>query len=135
MLVETNEPVGRELVARIEQHRDAAPGEWAGHVGLPIHSFYAKAVCGDAAINLPTANVIAPLAFISAAAGILLAAELTKMGHADLRTYTLDNYFRADTLEQPQPEFRWTRSQDPSGRCICRDSDYVDAYSEKYAAL
>ena len=135
MLVETNEPVGRKLVARIEQHRDAAPGEWAGHVGSPIHSFYAKAVCGDAAIDLPTANVIAPLPFISAAAGILLAAELTKMGHADLRTYTLDNYFRVDTLEQPQPEFRWTRSRDPSGRCICRDSDYVDAYSEKYVAL
>ena len=134
MLVETNEPVGRELVARIEQHRGAVPGEWAGHVGSPIHSFYAKAVCGDAVISLPTANVIAPLPFISAAAGILLAAELTKMGHADLRTYTLDNYFRVDTLEQPQPEFRWTRSQDPSGRCICRDSDYADAYSEKYAS-
>ena len=33
----------------------------------------------------------------------LLAAELTKTGHAELGAYALDNYFRIDTLEQPQP--------------------------------
>ena len=131
-LVETNEPVSGEIVAQIERHRGAAPGTWAGHVGSSIHSFYAKAVCGDATLKLPTANVIAPLPFISAAAGILLAAELTKTGHADLSSYRLDNYFRVDTLYVPQPEFRWTRPQDTSRRCICWDPDYVDVYSERY---
>ena len=134
-LVETNEPVDRDLVAQIERHRGAAPGMWAAHVGSPIHSFYVKAFCGGAVISLPAANVIAPLPFISAAAGILLAAELTKTGHAELGAYALDNYFRVDTLKQPQPGFRWTRPQDSSGTCICRDSDYIGAYSEKYAAL
>ena len=134
-LVETNEPVDRDLVAQIEQHSGVAPGTWAAHVGSPIHSFYVKAVCGDAIISLPAANVIAPLPFISAAAGILLAAELTKTGHGELSAYALDNYFRVDTLKQPQPAFRWTRPQDSSGTCICRDLDYIGAYSEKYAAL
>lgn len=131
-LVETNEPVSGEIVAKIEQHRGEAPETWAGHVGSSIHSFYAKAVCGDAPVKLPTGNVIAPLSFISAAAGILLAAELVKMGHADLSTYSLDNYFRIDTLHVPQPEFRWTRPQDTSRRCICWDEVFVDVYSERY---
>ncbi|MCY3923333.1 MAG: ThiF family adenylyltransferase, partial [Chloroflexi bacterium] len=97
-LVETNEPVGAAVVAQIERHRGEAPGAWSGHIGSSIHSFYAKAVCGDAKIQLPTGNVIAPLPFISAAAGILLAAELAKMSHMDLTIHRLDNYFRADTL-------------------------------------
>ena len=132
LLVGTNEPVGEELVAQIERNRGAEPGRWADHVGLPIHSFYWRAVCGDAEIRLPTANVIAPLSFISAAAGILLAAELAKAGHASLRRWSLDNYFRIDTLRQPNPAFRLRRPPDATGRCICSDPDYVAVYAEKY---
>ena len=131
-LVRTNAPVSAPLVARIEAHRGAEPGRWAGNVGSPIDSFYAKAVCGEAPLRLPFANVVAPLSFISASAGILLAAELVKVGHPELRRWALDNYFRADTLKHPNPAFRQLRPQDRSGRCICRDSDYVGVYSEKY---
>ena len=134
MLVETNEPVDAQLVEQIERNRGAEPGRWVSHVGLPIQSFYVRAVCGDAEIRLPTANVIAPLPFISAAAGILLAAELAKAGHADLRSWSLDNYFRIDTLRQPNPAFRLRRPQDASGRCICVDPDYVAVYAEKYSS-
>ena len=104
----------------------------ASHVGLPINSFYARAVCGDAEIRLPTANVIAPLSFISAAAGIMLAVELVKAGNPDIRQWSLDNYFRVDTLRQPIPAFRRTRPQEVSGRCICRDPDFLAVHSEKY---
>ena len=132
MLVEMNDPIDAQLVERIERNRGAEPGTWSGYAGLPIQSFYVRAVCGDAELRLPTANVIAPLPFISAAAGILLAAELAKAGHADLRTAALDNYFRTDTLRRPNPAFRFRRPQDASGRCICVDSDYVAVYEEKY---
>ena len=131
-LVATNAPLDAQLVAEIERNRGADPGRWADHVGLPVHSFYAKAVCGDAEIHLPTANVIAPLSFISAAAGIMLAVELIKAGHPELGRWSLDNYFRADTLSRPNPAFRRTRLQEASGRCICRDPDYLAVYSEKY---
>ena len=131
-LIETNDPVNEELVAQIERNRGAEPGTWASHVGLPINSFYAKAVCGDAELRLPTANVIAPLSFISAAAGIMLAAELIKAGNPELGGWSLDNYFRVDTLSRPNPAFRRLRPQDPSGRCICTDPDYMAVYSEKY---
>ena len=131
-LVESNAPVDARLVAEIERNRGADPGRWADHVGLPIHSFYAKAICGDAEIHLPTANVIAPLSFISAAAGIMLAVELIKAGNPELGRWSLDNYFRVDTLNWPNPAFRRTRFQEASGKCICQDPDYRAVYSEKY---
>ena len=131
-LVATNAPLDAQLVAEIERNRGADPGRWAGHVGSPVHSFYAKAVCGDAEIHLPTANVIAPLSFISAAAGIMLAVELIKAGHPELCRWSLDNYFRVDTLSRPNPAFRRTRLQEASGKCICWDPDYLAVHSAKY---
>lgn len=131
-LIEANTPMDERLIAQIERHRGAEQGTWADYEGSAIHSFYAKAVCGDAEIRLPTANVIAPLSFVSAAAGILLAAELVKTRHPELRRHALDNYFRVDTLKQPNPAFRRTRPQDPSGRCICQDPDYIAVYNDKY---
>ena len=131
-LIETNTPLDAELVARIERHRGSESDRWKSHIGLPIHSFYAKAVCGDAEIRLPSANVIAPLSFISATAGIMLAVELIKAGHPELGEWSLDNYFRVDTLRRPNPAFRRLRRQDQSGRCICTDADYLAVYSERY---
>ena len=131
-LVRTNAPVDAQLVARIEAHRGADPGRWAGNVGAPIDSFYVKAVCGEATLRLPVANVVAPLSFISASAGILLAVELVKTAHPELSRWALDNYFRVDTLKHPNPAFRRLQPQDRSGRCICRDPDYIGVYSEKY---
>ena len=131
-LVKTNAPIGAELVSRIEVNRGVERGRWAGNVGEPINSFYVRAVCGEAELSLPHANVIAPLSFISASAGILLAVELIKSGHPELGRWTLDNYFRIDTLHPPNPAFRRLRIQDRSGKCICRDPDYVNVYLEKY---
>ena len=133
-LLRMNSPIGAELLAQIERNRGVEPGTWASDAELPIGSFYVKAVCGDARLRLPTANVIAPLSFISTSAGVLLAAELIKAGHPELSGWALDNYFRLDTLHPPQPAFRHLRPQDSSGRCICRDPDYTAVYLQKYAA-
>ena len=133
-LVVANTPLDDHLVAQIERNRGVDPATWSSYVGLPIGSFYVKAVCGDAEIRLPTANVIAPLPFISAAAGVLLAAELLKTSHPELGSYALDNYFRVDTFSQPNPAFRRTRPPDPSQQCICQDPDYIDVYAEKYTS-
>ena len=132
--VRANAPINAQLVARIEAHRGVERGRWSSNVGSPIDSFYVKAVCGEAPLRLPLTNVVAPLSFISASAGILLAAELIKAAHPQLNRWMLDNYFRADTLKHPNPAFRRLQPQDPSGRCICRDPDYIDVYSEKYAS-
>jgi hypothetical protein len=72
------------------------------------------------------------LSFISATAGILLAAELVKERAPVLRPYILDNYFRLDTLFAPNPAFRECRRPDTTRHCICGDRDYLDIYREKY---
>ena len=131
-LVGTNAPLDAQIVARIEQYRGVEPGKWSDRVGLPIDSFYIRAVCGEAALPLPTASVIAPLSFVSASAGVLLAAELVKVGHPELSSQALDNHFSVDTLHRPNPMFRRRHPQEPSGRCICWDPDYIEVYSQKY---
>ena len=131
-LVQSNAPIDAQLVAEIERNRGVEAGRWADNIGAPIDSFYRKTVCGDAQLRVSDANVIAPLSFISASAGILLAAELVKAGHPLLSKWKLDNYFRLDTLHLPNPAFRRLLPQDRSGQCICRDRDYIDVYLNKY---
>ena len=131
-LMRTNTPVGAALVAQIEKHRGVKPGKWEDKAGSPLDSFYVKAVCGEATLHLPAADMVTPLSFISASAGILLAAELVKVAHPNLTKWTLDNYFRVDTFKHPNPAFRRLVPQNQSGKCICRDHDYTEVYAEKY---
>ena len=131
-LVQTNSPVDAQLVEQIERNRGVARGRWTKHIGLPIDSFFERAVCGDAELRLPTGNTIAPLSFISASAGVLLAVELIKSASPKFSRWALNNYFRIDTLFAPNPAFRALRRQDTSGICICNDPHYVDTYSRKY---
>ena len=133
-LVRSNTPLDEDLVREIEKNRGVEEGKWSCNVGYPIDSFYAKAVCGDAELRLPSANVIAPLAFVSASAGIIMAAELIKAGHQELNKWSLDNYLRIDTLRVANPAFRKQRAPDPTKACICNDQDYCDVYAEKYDA-
>src|SRR5947208_225635 len=108
------------------------PGKFQDYVGKHIQSFYQRAVCGEAQVNTPSGTIISPLSFISAAAGVLLAAEFVKLRAPQLSKYAIENYFRMDTLFAPNPVFRQTRPQDPSHRCICWDPDYIETYREKY---
>ena len=59
----------------------------ARHVGVPINSFYVRAVSGESEIRLTAANVTALLSFLSAAAEIMLAIELVKTRNPDLRQW------------------------------------------------
>ena len=131
--IASNAPLEPRLVASIESHRGVAPGTWATYSGKPILSFYDAAICGEAALRLPTDSVIAPLSFISCTAGILLAVELAKLGSRDLKPYALDNYLRLDTLQRPNSAFRRVMQQETTGMCICHDPDYVDTYTSKHS--
>ena len=131
-LILMNEPLDLDLIAQIESHRGIEPGSWKHYQGLPVHSFYQRTVCGDASVQIQNANIVAPLAFISAAAGVLLASELVKVSHPDLQSSALDNYLRIDTLHPPNPAFHTTKLEHPSGRCVCQDVDFVGVYYERY---
>lgn len=132
MLIASNEGISEEFVRRVEKNLGFAPGKFQGWVGKHIQSFYQRAVCGEANVNMPSGTIVSPLSFISAAAGVLLAAEFVKMHVSELRQFELDNFFRMDTLQPPKVAFRQCKPQDPSQRCICWDDDYVTSYKDKY---
>lgn len=102
--------------------------------GKHLPSLYQHAVCSEAPVTTAAGTVVAPLSFISAAAGVALAAELVKGGNPELAEYALDNYFRFDTLAAPNPEFRQLRLPDPTGRCVCHDPDFGEVYRERHPA-
>ena len=101
-----NRGVDHSLARRVEQHRSLEEGRLSAWVGQPIQSFYQRAVCGEAAVRTAAGSVISPLSFISAAAGIMLAAELVKACVTSLSRFQLDNYFRIDAMSTPNPSFK-----------------------------
>jgi molybdopterin/thiamine biosynthesis adenylyltransferase len=131
-LIVTNQGIGEELIRRVEQKLGFERGNFQAWVGKHIQSFYQRAICGEAQVNTPSGTIVSPLSFISAAAGVLLAAEFVKMRVPELSRFVLDNYFRVDTLHAPKAAFRQRKPQDPTGRCICGDRDYVETYRDKY---
>ena len=132
-LVRTNAPVDAQLVARIE----GASWGRAGAVGRQ-RGIAHRLVLREGGLRgrlrfvcrLPTWSL--RCRSFPPSAGILLAVELVKAAHPELSRWALDNYFRVDTLKHPNPAFRRLQPQDRSGRCICRDPDYIGVYSEKY---
>lgn len=130
-----NQPVSQALAERIARHRGLRMEDVQPLVGGHLQSFYQRAVCGQASIQTVAGTVVSPLSFISAAAGILLAAELVKTSTPALEQFELNNYFRFDTIAMPNPDFRLVRPQDQTRSCICWDADYLGVYSRKYMSL
>lgn len=107
------------------------------YVGRPMRDLWVEGVCGGGIIPLGEAGsapreMQVPLAFQSALAGVLLAAEAVRdvlTEGAQRRTLVR----RLDMLlplgdSSPQPALRAG-----TGNCICEDSDFVNAYRAKYA--
>lgn len=127
-----NRPIDAATARRIERHRGFEDGSLSAWVGQHIQSFYQRAVCSEAAITTAAGTVISPLSFISAAAGVMLTAELVKASVPELHAFSLDNYFRIDTMMNPNPAFKSMRLQEPTGRCICWDEDYSHIYRQRF---
>jgi hypothetical protein len=132
-LLAENKPIDEAIVQQVERHRGVELGKFSDGVGQHIQSFYQRTVCGQAAVQTDNGTLTAPLSFISATAGILLAAELVKSSVPGLNGFSLDNYFRVDALHAPNPDIRERRLQDPTRECICWDADYIDIYRKKYS--
>lgn len=102
--------------------------------GKPLESLYVEAVCGGAVIELADPDVIkrieAPMAFQSAFAGILLAADVVaevQNMRPRLPTITQINLLTA------LPDIPSTgQLKADNTRCICVDEDFIIAYKAKY---
>jgi hypothetical protein len=130
-----NRSIGIEITRRVERHLGKPEGTFDEWAGKHIQSFYQRAVCGEARLPVAGGTLLSPLPFISAAGGVLMAAELVKQGGHELGQWCLDNYFRIDLFSPPNPVFRQTRHPVRGGACICQNKDYVTVYREKYPSV
>ena len=106
------------------------------YVGRPIRDLWVEGVCGGGVIPLgetgePPREQQVPLAFQSALAGLLVAAETVRdvlTGGALRETFVR----RLDVL-RPLGDLSLQRARAAeTGRCICEDPDFVATYMKKY---
>ena len=125
----------KESVFVIATANDIPTDELARYQGQPIDAFYAAFVCGGHRLRVggagPTREIDAPLAFQSALAGVLLAAEIVADA-GGLRSADTPTLTRADVLSTPGVFESDTEPKGLQGRCICRDDDFRARYAEKY---
>ncbi|MDQ5827163.1 MAG: E2 ligase fold family C protein [Chloroflexota bacterium] len=136
-LLHTNGPVGRDLLARAADAMRVPLEPLLPFESEPIRVFYARAVCGGAVLRLGGTvggnhrAAAVPLAFQSALAGIMLAAEL--IAHTGgLRPADFPVTTKIDLLRPLGSHLSLHIRKHRSGFCICQDSDYIKAYREKY---
>lgn len=105
-------------------------------LGLSLREFRQKAVCGGQltpAGDADTTPVEVPMAFQSAMAGVMLAAEIVATA-MPVRRKPVTGKSVIDLL-RPAPKrlnVSILKRTDGAARCICADPDYQKAYSRKY---
>ena len=136
-LLATGQGVDRGICDAIATACEIPAAKLEPYVGGSIRDLWVKGVCGGGIIPLGDVGTIprelhVPLAFQSALAGVLLAAEAVRdvlTAGAQRKTLVRRVYpLRPLGETSPQPALKAG-----SGRCICEDRDFVSAYRAKYA--
>jgi hypothetical protein len=136
-LLHTNAPIGRDLLTRAATAMGVPLEPLLPFESEPMRVFYSRAICGGVVLrlggtvggNLRWAAV--PLAFQSALAGIMIAAEL--VAHAGgLKPNDFSTTTKIDLLRPLGNHLSQRIRKHRSGFCICQDNDYIKAYREKY---
>jgi hypothetical protein len=135
-LLSLGRPIRREFIERVAAAKRVPLEPLLTLEGQSLRSFYGRAVCGRLLVQLgaedagPVAEV--PMAFQSALAGVMLAAEI--LAHAEgRRPQEHPATTRLNLLRPLSSYLNFPEGKEGSGRCICRDPIYVARYQEKYA--
>jgi hypothetical protein len=135
-LLQTHQPVSEPFVRRVAAAFGVPFEALEMFVGQPVQSFYRKAICGGLMVSLTggthAGTAVVPMAFQSALAGIMLAADLVK--HAAGMPAASTTTTRINLLRPLAPFLGDPRAKDASGRCICCDRDFLEVFRRKYAA-
>jgi len=96
-----------------------------------LDEFYREGICGGHVMAVRGAKVVVPMAFQSAFAGLMLAAEIIKTApthklKADMVTTKID------LLRPIGTRLSEAANKTADIRCICRDPIYVRRYEQKY---
>lgn len=136
LLLDNGRGIDREICEAISKGWGISTAKLEPYEGRPIRDLWVEGVCGGGIVPLEDVGSIpralhVPLAFQSALAGVLLAAEAVRdLVTAGTHRKTLVR--RVDLLSplgdpSPQPALKAG-----TGRCICEDQDFVSAYQSKY---
>jgi hypothetical protein len=129
-------PVTRQLLERIATARQVPVEPLLPFEGESLRVFYREAICGGILLQFEkaagqAARAEVPMAFQSALAGIMLAAEL--VAHAGgLKQAPPPVTTKINLLRPLGSYLSLPATKHPSGRCICQDHDYVAVYRGKY---
>jgi len=108
------------------------------YIGIPVSEFYAKVVCGGILLELRKdkniINLEAPLAFQSTMAGILLISEIIvkKIGLRKKKIKNITHFYPLDPIKSRINPYTHSFQKDNTGRCICNDDDFLNAYNNKW---
>lgn len=135
--LDTDRPLDRVMLARIAQQTGLPQDALLAYDGAPLLAVYHRAACAGVILQLGghlgagTQPMEVPMAFQSALAGIMLAAE-TVIDATGLRSQELPVRTEVDLLRPITGTLCTPESKHPSGRCICQDSDFVATHQAKY---
>lgn len=126
------------LLDIIAQANNIERGKLIQFHGKKVQEFYSEFVCGGISLSLSgienkVTNIDAPLAFQSAMAGILLAAEIV-INEGKFRiseTKQQSHFYPLNKIGNNNP-FNHHLGKDKTGRCICSDEDFSNQYITKW---
>lgn len=126
-------PLDQHLLAQIAQATQRPLAELLPFTGHTLRVFYQKAVCGGLVLGLGTDSQLTetPMAFQSALAGIMLAAELV-VDVSGGRQQPLPTVTRLNLLRPFNWRLHEKEQKHDSQRCICQDADFQRAYAATY---
>jgi len=130
LLSASNAPMTAGLLETIANYKGVSFSTYAEFEGQPFDSFYQHGVCGGTEVKTSGGKVEIPLAYVSAAAGVLLALELIKRFTPALRQYSLDNFLQLDMMNLTNDWFRVKKVA--RADCDCRREIYRRRFAKKY---
>jgi hypothetical protein len=135
-LLVLGKPVGEAFVQDATGRLGLPPGSLLKFAAEPLRQFYAKAICGGglAPAGAGRPPLEAPLAFQSAMAGVMLAADVVAEA-AGLRAIALPTKTVLDLTRPAGKRLSLNVRKPPAGAatpCICQDPDFIGAYRAKH---
>lgn len=133
------QPVGDEFAREVATVAGLDPERLMVHAGQPLRAFRQRAVCGGLVMRAGDgggADVEVPLAFQSALAGVMLAAEVVAE-RAELRSVRPATRSVINLLRplMSRPTSNILKGTSVAARCICEDPDWQDVYRAKWSPL
>lgn len=127
----SNASVDENWILQIASALNVERGTLEPFLGRPLRTLYQEGICGGSILATKIGAVEVPMAFQSAMAGIMLAAEIVK----NRRGISADWVTTKVNLLRPIGAFLSERQEKSRfGNCFCQDEDFIGAYNAKFSA-